>query len=75
MSPFTSLGIKPDLLFNPHGIPSRMTVGYLIELLASKTAALKGKIGDGNPFSGQTVEELEKQLKETGFAYDGKETM
>lgn len=71
--PFTSKGVRPDLIFNPHGIPSRMTIGYLIELLASKTAALSGKIGDGTAFSGQTVPELEEQLKELGFSYDGKE--
>jgi DNA-directed RNA polymerase subunit B len=73
--PFTSRGISPDLMFNPHGIPSRMTVGYLIELLASKTAAITGKIVDGTPFTGQSVAELEKQLEEMGFSYDGKETM
>ncbi len=73
--PFTSRGITPDLLFNPHGIPSRMTVGYLIELLAGKTAAVTGHIVDGTAFSGATVEELEKQLSEMGFRYDGKETM
>ena len=73
--PFTASGIKPDLMFNPHGIPSRMTVGYLIELLASKTAAISGKIIDGTPFTGQSVEELEAQLKELGFSYDGKEIM
>ena len=73
--PFTASGIRPDLLFNPHGIPSRMTVGYLIELLAGKTSAISGKIIDGTPFSGQSVEELEEQLKELGFSYDGKETM
>ena len=73
--PFTSRGVSPDLIFNPHGIPSRMTVGYLIELLAGKTAATNGKIIDGTPFTGQTVEQLEGQLKDAGFMYDGKETM
>ena len=73
--PFTSKGVKPDLIFNPHGIPSRMTVGYLIELLAGKTASLSGKIMDGTSFTGQKVEEFEKMLKELGFSYDGKEPM
>ena len=73
--PFTAKGVRPDLLFNPHGIPSRMTVGYLIELSAGKTSAIRGKIVDGTPFSGQSVEELEAQLKELGFSFDGKETM
>jgi DNA-directed RNA polymerase subunit B len=73
--PFTSRGVKPDLMFNPHGIPSRMTVGYMIELLAGKTGAVTGKIVDGTSFSGATVEELESQLKEMGFSFDGKETM
>ena len=62
-------------MFNPHGIPSRMTVGYLIEMLAGKTAAVSGKIIDGTAFSGQSVEELEAQLREMGFSFDGKETM
>ncbi|MCX8158963.1 MAG: DNA-directed RNA polymerase subunit B [Candidatus Pacearchaeota archaeon] len=73
--PFSASGIKPDLIFNPHGIPSRMTIGYLIEIVAGKVGALSGKIIDGTPFSGQSVEELEQQLKEMGFRYDGKETM
>jgi DNA-directed RNA polymerase subunit B len=73
--PFTSSGIRPDLIFNPHGIPSRMTVGYLIELLAGKTGAVCGKIIDGTPFTGSTVEELEQSLRDMGFRYDGKETM
>lgn len=73
--PFTSKGVRPDLMFNPHGIPSRMTVGYLIELLASKTAAVTGHIKDGTPFTGNRVEELESELKRLGFSYDGKETM
>lgn len=73
--PFTASGVRPDLMFNPHGIPSRMTVGYLIELLAGKTAATSGKIIDGTSFTGQSIEELEAQLREMGFACDGKETM
>ena len=73
--PFTSKGVKPDLLFNPHGIPGRMSVGYLIELLAGKVASITGKIVDGTPFSGVSIEELESQLEEMGFSFDGKETM
>ncbi len=73
--PFTSGGIKPDVLFNPHGIPSRMTVGYLMELLAGKVGCLKGETIDGTPFTGMGKRELEDSLREMGFRYDGKETM
>jgi DNA-directed RNA polymerase subunit B len=73
--PFTSKGMKPDVMFNPHGLPSRMTVGYLLELLAGKVGCLKGEIMDGTAFSGTGKKELEEQLKELGFRYDGKETM
>ncbi len=73
--PFTSNGIRPDVLFNPHGLPSRMTVGYLLELLAGKVGGIRGEVVDGTPFSGTGKEELEKQLQEFGFRFDGKETM
>ncbi|MAG27562.1 DNA-directed RNA polymerase subunit B [Candidatus Pacearchaeota archaeon] len=73
--PFTSKGIKPDLIFNPHGLPSRMSVGYMMELLGGKTAATSGKIVDGTSFTGQTAKEFENQLESHGFRYDGKETM
>ena len=73
--PFTSRGIKPDVIFNPHGLPSRMTVGYLLELLAGKVGCLKGEIIDGTPFSSASKKELEEQLEALGFRYDGKETM
>jgi len=73
--PFTSKGIKPDVIFNPHGLPSRMTVGYLLELLAGKVGCLKGEIIDGTAFSGKSKKELGNQLKGLGFRYDGKETM
>jgi|TARA_B100000315_G_scaffold198356_1_gene189895 DNA-directed RNA polymerase subunit B len=73
--PFTSSGIKPDIIFNPHGLPSRMTIGYLLELLSGKVGCLRGKVVDGTPFSGETKNELEEQLKNLGFRFDGKETM
>jgi len=73
--PFTARGIKPDLIFNPHGIPSRMSVGYLIELLAGKVGCLDGRKIDGTSFSGESIESLENQLKNLGFRFDGKETM
>jgi len=73
--PFTSRGVKPDIIFNPHSIPSRMTVGYLIELLAGKVGCLSGKIMDGTGFSGQKIVDLEKQLEDMGFRADGKETL
>jgi DNA-directed RNA polymerase subunit B len=73
--PFTSSGIKPDVIFNPHGLPSRMTVGYLLELLAGKAGALSGEVIDGTSFSGISKNELGKTLQEMGFRYDGKETM
>jgi len=73
--PFTSKGVRPDVLFNPHGLPSRMTVGYLLELLAGKVGAISGEIMDGTSFSGESKKDLESQLKQLGFRFDGKESM
>ena len=73
--PFTISGIRPDVLFNPHGLPSRMTVGYLLELLAGKVGSLRGEIIDGTPFSGESKDNLENQLEKLGLRYDGKEIM
>jgi DNA-directed RNA polymerase subunit B' len=72
--PFTSSGIKPDLIFNPHGIPSRMTVSYLLELISGKVGCLKGQTVDATAFSKHNLPELEKDLQGMGFRYDGKET-
>ena len=73
--PFTANGIRPDVIFNPHGLPSRMTIGYLLELLAGKLGCLKGEIMDGTPFSGESKHDLEENLQKLGFRYDGKETV
>jgi DNA-directed RNA polymerase subunit B len=73
--PFTANGVTPDIIFNPHGIPSRMTVGYLLEMLAGKVGCLAGKSIDGTIFSGTSIHDLEDELQKLGFRYDGKETL
>lgn len=73
--PFTINGIKPDIMFNPHGIPSRMTVGYLMDVLGGKVAALSGRVVDASSFSGETIDSLENNLSKLGFRKSGKEIM
>lgn len=72
--PFTANGLTPDILINPHAIPSRMTVGQLLELLAGKAGALAGKRINGTAFQSDEGE-LRKLLASFGFMDDGKEIM
>lgn len=71
--PFTEDGIVPDIIVNPHAIPSRMTIGQFIESLAGKTACVRGKPVDGTPFSNETSEELRRSLIKLGFSHTGSE--
>lgn len=73
--PFTKEGIVPDIVFNPHGIPSRMTVSQLLELLSGKYGSLSGEKIDSSAFSGTREENIRKGLKKLGFRDDGKETL
>jgi DNA-directed RNA polymerase beta subunit len=70
--PFMEDGCIPDILVNPHAIPSRMTVGQLLESLEGKIGAIKGKTADGTAFNERSnVHDLVSQSVETQHMYLG----
>jgi DNA-directed RNA polymerase II subunit RPB2 len=62
--PQTASGIIPDIIINPHCIPSRMTIAQLMETLLGKVCAQLGCLGDGSPFNEVTLEKLSKILRD-----------
>ena len=74
--PFNIMGMTPDIIVNPHAIPSRMTVGHLVEMLSGKTMALDGNRSiDGTPFEGISVEDIGARLRNHGHGHFGKEVL
>jgi hypothetical protein len=73
--PFTKDGIRPDIIINPHAIPSRMTIGQLKETLLGKVLVELGLFGDGTSFGELTVDEISKKLLELGYESRGNELM
>ena len=63
--PQTASGLIPDIIINPHCIPSRMTIAMLMEMLLGKIGAELGCLGDGTPFNTVTLENLERILRDT----------
>ncbi|KAJ8953550.1 hypothetical protein NQ318_002970 [Aromia moschata] len=77
--PFTETGLVPDIVFNPHGFPSRMTIAMMIEIMAGKSAALHGLVHDATPFrfteEDTAIDYFGRLLEQGGYNYYGTETM
>lgn len=77
--PFTESGLVPDIVFNPHGFPSRMTIAMMIECMAGKSAALHGLVHDASPFKfneqNTAIDYFGRMLQAGGYNYYGTERM
>ncbi|EME32710.1 DNA-directed RNA polymerase subunit isoform 1 [Galdieria sulphuraria] len=77
--PFTENGIVPDIIFNPNGFPSRMTIGMMMESICGKAGALHGMFQDSTPFrfdeDNTAVDYFGEQLRKAGFNFYGNEVM
>jgi len=73
--PFTKDGIRPDLIMNPHAVPSRMTIAQLIECILGKACVELGCLGDATAFNRVDVNSISKILESQGFEGKGNEVL
>jgi DNA-directed RNA polymerase beta subunit len=73
--PFTKAGVRPDIIINPHAIPSRMTIGQLKETVLGKVLVELGLFGDGTPFGQFDVKDICAELLNLGYESNGNELM
>jgi len=73
--PFTADGLKPDIIINPHAIPSRMTIAQLKETLLGKVLIQMGLYGDGTSFSKFKIGDIASKLQKLGYESNGNEVM
>jgi DNA-directed RNA polymerase II subunit RPB2 len=73
--PFTKDGLRPDLILNPHAIPSRMTIAHLKETLLGKVLIELGMFGDGTSFGNLDVATIAEELQRKGFESYGNEVL
>ena len=73
--PFNCYGLVPDIIMNPHGIPSRMTIGKLLETLLGKLAVASGQFQDATPFTPFNLDNVSSALEHYGFNKYGNEVM
>jgi DNA-directed RNA polymerase II subunit RPB2 len=73
--PFTNDGLVPDMIMNPHGIPSRMTVGKLLETMLGRIACNTGVMQDATPFLAYNFDSFRQSLKDYGMDEYGNEVM
>lgn len=73
--PFSDSGLVPDIIMNPHGFPSRMTVGKLLECITGKASVITGRkdLGYGDAFCSHPLEAVSECLVDAGFSWEGKD--